>query len=290
MTNPTQTAQTVSDAANAEADAHFKACRPDEAVRVLDEFLDAGHALPAEELLRTRSNLATYELRRGNAARALEALRAASSLVDECRRTAPKMCGRFANALGATYLELKGDVADAEDLAIYWFTAASVFYEAAYEKRLQADVENNLAMVHVRARRVRRAMEHAANLMGIAVGSRPADEAVLAQYEDTRAQIALAEGDARRALDLANSSVRRLLNLNEPRLFKMSVETSMLAENAYLLDEEGKRIREVLDASDWNLTRAAHCLGFNSLQAFKHHLRRRFPSLEAERVNRSVQS
>jgi tetratricopeptide (TPR) repeat protein len=192
----------------------------------------------------------------------------------------------FCNGLGLTYLKLMPEDPDAGDRAIESFTAASVFYEAAGQWRMKAHVENNLAVVHAEAGRVDAALEHVA----LALRSCPADEEVLAQVEDTRALIALAAGDAERALEHSRAAEARARRVGNLRLVAMCVKTSRRAEDAYLHAMEEASLRAMLDACGWNLTRAARCLGFNSLHAFKNHLRRKFPRLDAERLNKRVQS
>lgn len=280
MTKATHAAvQTASDVANAEADALFKACRFDEAVRLLSTFLDETPDLPPAEELRAKANLAAFERGRGDYRRALEIHKEAAPLLDVCHRDDPKRCGMFSNGLGLTYLRLMRDDPKAEDLAIYWFTAASAYYEAADEWGLKRDVENNLAVVHAEAGRAARAREHLANVFGCG----PIDEAVRGQVEDTQALIALAEGDVMRARAFARASVERLEGVGDLRILTCSERTLVRVERAYLRELEERAVRGVLDACEWNLTRAARCLGFNSREAFKNELRRKFPRLDDER-------
>lgn len=282
MTKATHAAvQTASDVANAEADALFKACRFDEAVRLLSTFLDETPDLPPAERLRAKANLAAFERGRGDYRRALEIHKEAAPLVDACYRTDPKRCGMFSNGLGLTYLRLMRDDPKAEDLAIHWFTSASVYYEAADEWGLKRDVENNLAVLHAEAGRAARAREHLANVFGCG----PIDEAVRGQVEDTQALIALAEGDAKKARAFARASVERLERVGELRILRRSQETLARVEQVLLRETEERAVREVLDGCGWNITRAARCLGM-SREAFKHELRRKYPRLDEERLSR----
>jgi tetratricopeptide (TPR) repeat protein len=276
-----QAAATATDRANAEALEHWRRRRSEEASALLDAHLAAGHALTAAEQLRTRNNLAMFARERGDYAEALRVHDEAEGFADACRGTDPLLAGRFHKGRANTHQAL-GD----PDAAIIEFTAASYYYEAAGAWRLKADVENDLAVLHAEAGRIEEALEH----LAVALGSLPPDEEALATYEDTRALIALAEGSAERAIDFSYSSVTRLRRLGDDRLLVRSVKTSVRAGRAFLLEQEERRIRETLEACKWNLTRAARCLNFNSLQAFKNHLRRKFPRLDAERLNKSVQS
>lgn len=270
-------AVTPTDRANADAVRLWSACRYEEAAAALRAFLGAGHALTAAEQLRTRNNLAMFARARGRYAEALRIHAEAEPFADACRD--PLVRGKFHNGRALTHQNL-----GQPDAAIIEFTAASIFHEQAGEWRAKREVENNLAVLHAEAGRAREAMEHVA----LALGSGPVDEAVLAQIEDTRALISLAAGDARAALDFSNTSVRRLLALDEPRLLAASVKTSVRAGGAFLRIEEEKSLRAVLSDCGWSLTRAHAALGFNSRQALELHLKRNFPRLDEERRNRSV--
>ena len=277
MEKETHTAATPTDRANAEAVRLWGACRYEEAARLLEDFLAAGRRLTAVEQLRTRNNLAMFARARGDFEGAARIHAEAEPFADACRD--PLVRGKFHNGRALTHMNL-----GRPDEAIIEFTAASVYHEQAGEWALKREVENNLAVLHAEAGRVGEALEHVA----LALRSGPADEAARAQMEDTRALVALAAGDARAALDFSNSSVRRLLALDEPRLLAASVKTSVRAGGAYLRIEEEKSIRAVLTSCGWSLTRAYPLLGFNSRQALQHHLRRHFARLYAERRNRSV--
>jgi tetratricopeptide (TPR) repeat protein len=275
----THTAATPTDRAIAAAVALWKDCRHAEAVASLRAYLAAGPDLTAVERQRLLSNVGMIERARGRLDESLEAYLEAARL-DAVSRD-PLVNGKCYNGLAATRLAL-GD----GDGAIEGFTAASVYYEQAGAWDLKRDVENNLAVLHAEAGRPAEAMEHVAR----ALGSGPLSDKVRAQIEDTRALVALAAGDARAALDLSNSSVSRLLRLDEPRLLAASVRTSVRAGGAFLRIEEEASLRAVLADCGWSLTRAAGVLGFNSREALTQHLKRHFPRLVEERRNRSVTS
>jgi tetratricopeptide (TPR) repeat protein len=279
MTNITHTVLTPTDTANAEALKLWDECHFEEAAAHLEAFLEAAHDLTPVEQLRTRNNRAMFARARRDFREALRIHNEAEPFADACAD--PLVRGKFHNGRALTRQNL-GD----RDEAIIEFTAASIYYQEAREHGLVADVENNLAVLHAEAGRPAEAMEH----LAVALGSCPPGEAGLAQYEDTRALIALAAGDARAALEFSNSSVGRLLPLGDNRLIVESVRTSVRAGRAFLHDQEEAHVRETLGACRWNLTRAAHRLGFNSRQALENHLRRNFPALDEERRNRSVAS
>lgn len=270
--------ETITDRAIGEAVRLWTACRYDEAARHLEEFLAAGHDLDDEELVRARNNLAMVERARGRYREALAIHLDTAHLAFAPSRVSALVRGKSHNGLALTRQHL-GE----PDAAIIEFTAASHYYTEAGEYRLAADVENNLAVLHAEAGRADKAMEHAAN----ALGSCPADETVRAQVEDTLALVELAAGRPEIAIDFAHSSIRTLRRLGNERLLVESTKTLVRAGRAYLRELEERSIRETLDACGWNLTRAARCLRM-SREAFKHHLRRRFPRLDAERRHRTV--
>ena len=273
-----KTHATLTDQANADALALRKACRFEEAAARLLAFLDAGHPLTAVEQLRTRNNLAMLARDRGLYRAALSIHSEAEPYADACRD--PLVRGKFHNGRALTHQKL-GD----PDAAILEFTAAAYHHEKAGAHRERADIENNLAVILVEAGRVAEAMEH----LALALGS-CADEAVRAQYEDTRALIALAAGDGRTALEFSYASVERLRRVGDAPLLAQSARTLVRAGRAYLRELEERRVRETLEACEWSLTRAYPCLGFNSRQALENHLKRNFPRLDEERRNKSVAS
>jgi CheY-like chemotaxis protein len=105
------------------------------------------------------------------------------------------------------------------DRAVIEYTAASFHFEAAGHTRYQACVENNLAIVYLQTSRLSEAHEHLDRAQ--ALFTRLHDNVHLAQVEDTRARVMLAEG----AFVQAEKSARRAVQLLEN-----GDELSLLAE------------------------------------------------------------
>jgi tetratricopeptide (TPR) repeat protein len=278
---------TATAAAVAEAVEKFDACRPDEAIARLERHAAEAGPLSPEETLWVSNNLAAFARQLGRLDEARRIHKEAARLADD-ERIDPRRRGQFHNGYAATLFALGEPRRDTELLraAIIEYTAASYYYEVALEYRLRALAENNLALVKAMLGCFDEALRHVVT----ALGSCPGNDEVLTQVEDTQAVIALEAGRPEEALSAARAAERHARRLGNKRLIEMCLKTSRRAEAACLRELEERRIRGVLEACEWSLTRAFPCLGFNSREALTNHLKRHFPRLEAERRNRSVTS
>lgn len=281
-THLTKTEEAIADAVG-----KFDACRHEEAIADLERYRDTAIGLSPEESLAISNNLAAFSRGLKRFDEALRIHEDAARLADD-ETIAPRRRGQFHSGYAATLYAMGAPTRDEELLraAIIEYTAAAVYYERAYEYLLRASVENNLAVIKAMLGLFEEALDHVAN----ALGSCGDDEATIIQVIDTKALIAIEAGDPRRAVTLSREAEARARLLKNERLIRMCLKTSHRAEAAVLLAEEEKDILETLERCGWNLTHVSQVLGFNSLQAFKQHLRRHFPRIDAMRVNRSVQS
>lgn len=111
----------------------------------------------------------------------------------------------------ANVLRRLGEIEDGTnylDRAVIEYTAASVHFEQAGHARYQACVENNLALVYLNTNRLLEAHEHLDSAQ--ALFTRLNDNVHLAQVEDTRARVMLAEGAIPKAEKVARAAVRLL--------------------------------------------------------------------------------
>jgi tetratricopeptide (TPR) repeat protein len=95
----------------------------------------------------------------------------------------------------ADVLENLGETAkrgDYIDRAFVEYAAAGYHFEVAGHKCFRANVENNLGYLHFKARRYKEAHQHLNRARRIVVSLK--DNATLAQYDETRARVFLAEG------------------------------------------------------------------------------------------------
>ena len=130
----------------------------------------------------------------------------------------------------ANVLRRLGEVekcADYIDRAVIEYTAASFHFEHAGHARYQACVENNLALVYLKTNRLAEAHEHLDRAQ--ALFTHLNDTVHLAQVEDTRAQVMLAEGLVAKAEKIARSAVRMLESGDEPSLLTESLITHGIA-------------------------------------------------------------
>lgn len=126
--------------------------------------------------------------------------------------------GSFHNEL-ANVLRRLGEIEnciDYLDRAVIEYTAASIAFEQAGNARYQACVENNLALLYLETNRLPEAHEHLDSAQ--ALFTQLKDDVHLAQVEDTRARVMLAEGAVSRAERVARSAVRLLETGGEPIL------------------------------------------------------------------------
>ncbi|HEY6803390.1 MAG TPA: response regulator [Pyrinomonadaceae bacterium] len=133
--------------------------------------------------------------------------------------------GRFHNEL-ATVLKNLGAIenrVDYIDRALIEFAAASFHFEEAGHARYQACVENNLGFLFGRIGKFVEAHEHLDRAQ--ALFTRLNDRVHLAQVEDTRARVMLAEGAVGKAEKIASAAVQMLESGGEPSLLSEALTT-----------------------------------------------------------------
>lgn len=129
--------------------------------------------------------------------------------------------------------------ADYIDRAVIEYTAASFHFEQAGLARYQACVENNLALVFLKTNNLAEAHEHLDRAQ--ALFTRCHDSVHLAQVEDTRARVMLAEGAFAKAERIAKSAVRILETGGEQSILAEALTTHGIAL-AGLGDKEQARV------------------------------------------------
>jgi tetratricopeptide (TPR) repeat protein len=128
------------------------------------------------------------------------------------------LTGRFHNEY-AMVLEELGAIEkrpDYLDQALIEYSAASFHFGQARHARYHACVENNLAMLFLKLNRFKEAHEHLDRAQ--ALFTKLKDNVHLAQVEETRARVMLAEGDLVNAAKSAKSAVHRLETAQQPTL------------------------------------------------------------------------
>ena len=170
-----------------------------EAVSQLDE---QDGDLNRRALLRS----ASIEKLAGRLSEALNILAKAAPLFDTSNNHT--LIGSFHNEFANVLRRVSegGDPKDYIDRAVVEYTAASVHFELAGNTRYHACVENNLALLYLRTNRLVEAHEHLDRAQ--ALFTRLNDNPHLAQVEDTRARVMLAEGSVAKAEKIAKMLLR----------------------------------------------------------------------------------
>jgi len=169
---------------------------------------------------------------------ALQTLRNAAPLFDTSSNHTIR--GRFHNEF-ASVLRRLGDIencSDYIDRAVIEYTAASFNFEQAGHARYQACVENNLALLYLRTNRLPDAHEHLDRAQ--ALFTHLDDSVHLAQVDETRARVMLAEGAVAKAEKLAGSAVKMLEKGGEQSLLAEALITHGMALTK-LREEKGAR-------------------------------------------------
>lgn len=158
---------------------------------------------------------------------ALHILTEAAPLFEASKNHALK--GRFHNEFG-TILE---NLARAErrddylDRALIEYAAASFHFEQAGHARYQAYVENNLGFLFGKIRKFPEAHHHLDRAQALFTSMK--DKAHIAQVDDTRARVLLAEGRMAEAEKLARSAVHSLAGGDQQFLFAEALATHGIA-------------------------------------------------------------
>jgi tetratricopeptide (TPR) repeat protein len=183
------------------ASALYQRDNGEEAHALLRSLLDrtrAGLAVDADFQVRLLIALAGVELRAGRPAVAVTYLEEAKGLaadLDDRRRAT------FLFSLAIGYRE-SGDV----EAAIRAGTQSLALYRAAGAKLEEASIANDLALAYLAVGNLRRATQLAAEARQRM--QQLGDDRWLAHVAETEAQIALASGDAERAITLADDAIR----------------------------------------------------------------------------------
>lgn len=137
--------------------------------------------------------------------------------------------GRFHNELAMVLKDLGAieNRTDYIDRALIEFTAASFHFDEAGHARYQACVENNLGFLFGTIGKFVEAHEHLDRAQ--ALFTRLNDSVHLAQVEDTRARVMLAEGTVARAEKIARAAVQMLENGGEQSLLAEALTTHGIA-------------------------------------------------------------
>ncbi len=158
---------------------------------------------------------------------ALQILYDATALFERVNNDVLK--GKFHHELGTVLKDLGAaeQREDHLDRALIEFTAASFYFEQAGLSRYQACVENNLGFLFGTIGKFAEAHEHLDRAQALFTTLR--DSVHLAQVEETRARVMLAEGHAARAESMAQAAVRTLEKGGEQSLLAEALTTHGIA-------------------------------------------------------------
>ena len=133
--------------------------------------------------------------------------------------------GRFHNEFAMVFEELSAieNREDYLDRALIEYSAASFHFDQGGHARYQACVENNLAMLFLKVNRFAESHEHLDRAQ--ALFTRLNDKVHLAQVDETRARVMLAEGQLVKAAKFAKSAVQTLEKGSEPSLLAEALTT-----------------------------------------------------------------
>lgn len=172
--------------------------------RASDELADTDAERRAIILLR----LITVECAAGRLHNALDLLKESGSVLSGSENHGLR--GSFHNLHAVTLrrlgaLEGHGDY---YDRAIIEYTAAVYYYEQARHERYAASIENNLAFLLYKLGRYADAHEHLDRAQSVLARLR--DEGTLAQVDETRARVLVAEKHYREAARVIEGAIKRL--------------------------------------------------------------------------------
>lgn len=163
----------------------------------------------------------------------------------------PVIKGKYFITLGAVWYDLK-DI----DKAFEAYTASSIWYERAKEFNLKSEVENNIALLMLEARRFEEAHAH----LDLAA-KKCSDEIAHAQIDESRARVFLAEGKPRAAFEAVLASILALKDEHEQRLLLESLETLAKITEVLQREHEREQITLALLNSKGKVKGAARILG-----------------------------
>ncbi len=175
----------------------------------------------------TLSRLATVEKVTLRLSDALHLLTETAPLLDKSSNHSLR--GRFHNELTAVLVML-GEAerrSDYTDRALIEAAAASYHFEQAGHRRYQAYVENNLGMLYCTLSRYSEAHQHLDWAQALFTSMK--DRAHIAQVDDTRAKVLLAEGRVADAEKLVRSAVNTLEKGGQQSLLAEALTTHGIA-------------------------------------------------------------
>ncbi len=199
----------------------------DEARVMLREALSRLSDADGEQKARALLNSAIVEKTAARYADALGIYTNAAPLFEVISNNALK--GKFHNSFGTTLKSLGASEnrADYIDRALVEFAAASFHFEQAGQTRHVACVENNLGFLFSTVGKLREAHEHLDRAQALFRSLK--DRVHIAQVDETRARVLLAEGRAADAEKLARSAVNILENGGEQSLLAEALTTHGIA-------------------------------------------------------------
>ncbi|MDQ6654036.1 MAG: tetratricopeptide repeat protein, partial [Acidobacteriota bacterium] len=195
----------------------------DEARVSLDDALMQLGDLQSEQRLRALLNRAIVEKVSRQYENSLKTHREAAPLFEASGNDTLK--GKFHNEY-ATVLKnvgLAGNREDFIDQALLEYSAASFHAEQAGNKRFVALVENNVGYLFLQLDRLREAREHLDLARSLFVSLN--DKGMVAQVDDSRARVFIAQRQFTKAESLARSSVRALEEGDELSLLSEALTT-----------------------------------------------------------------
>jgi CheY-like chemotaxis protein/Tfp pilus assembly protein PilF len=169
------------------------------------------------------SRLAVVESASGRYIEALRILTDSAGLFDEISNDALR--GKFHSSLACvlTCLARAERRTDYIDRAIIEYTAASHYFDQSGHARNRARAENNLGFLLYTVGRYQTAHEHLDHARRLFVGAR--DKGSIAQVDETRACVLLAQGMARKAERVIREAVRTLESGGEQALLAEALTT-----------------------------------------------------------------
>ena len=217
----------AADASNGLAVCYWREGAYDEARATLRHALTQLSDENTEVRLRTLLNLAVVERSSLRWRDALQVNRAASQAFKEC--TNHSLLGKFHNEY-ATVLKNVGLAENREDYidqALVEYAAASFHLEQVGNRRFQAVTENNQALVFSNLGRFSEAHEHLDRARSLCLSVQ--DRGGVAQVDESRARVFLAEGKTAEAERVVRGSVRTLMRGAERSLLAEALTTHGVA-------------------------------------------------------------
>ncbi len=199
----------------------------DEARVSLDDAFQQLGDLESEQRLRALLSRAIVEKLCHQDEAALKTHREAAPLFQNSTNEALK--GKFHNEYAAVLknLGLARNSDDFIDQALVEYTAASFHAEQSGNKRFLASVENNVGYLFLRLRKFPEAHQHLDRARSLFAALK--DKGLVAQVDDTRARVFIAQGNFTKAETLARGSVKALEEGDQLSLLAEALTTHGIA-------------------------------------------------------------